>query len=143
MKLSKAQKMRLQTIGRKYKLKLVLLFGSAATGKMHACSDIDIAVQTEDPSKGFGIYLDLLHEFEAVFPEKKIDLSFTGRADPLFLAMMCKQPRCLYGKKLDLAKLKLLSYKKYIDYQPYLAIESKFVDRFVKELYYGVEQKVN
>ncbi len=49
MELTKKQKIKIDNIGKKYNLKLLLLHGSCATGKQKKGSDIDIAYLCNGP----------------------------------------------------------------------------------------------
>lgn len=130
-KLSLKQKQAIKKLAKEFKLKLIIAFGSQVSGRLHSNSDMDIAVLPIHNGFSFKLYTDLLRDFSRIFSDKEIDLSFINRADPLFLSNICKNPFLLYGKKRNLDELRIYSFKRYIDYQPYFKVESNFVDKFI------------
>lgn len=67
-------------------MRLVILFGSAATDSAHPLSDLDIGVvfadlslQRQDP---VGVYGELLAEMQKHFPDQKIDLVYLDETAP-------------------------------------------------------------
>ena len=76
---------KIKELAGKYHLSLVLLFGSRATGKIHARSDFDVAYLSEKP-------LDLMDEARMlcdlmpIFRSDKIDLVNLKKAPPLLAA---------------------------------------------------------
>lgn len=128
------QKRALRAAAKRYKIKLIIAFGSQVSGITHDLSDVDISALPHGNRFSFGLYSNLLQRFEKIFPGKKIDLSFINRADPLLLSRICNKPQLLYGSKRDLNKLKMYSFKRYADHQPYFDIESNFVNKFIRRL---------
>ncbi|NOY52618.1 MAG: nucleotidyltransferase domain-containing protein [Deltaproteobacteria bacterium] len=122
-------------IGEKYDLKLILLFGSQVTGRVHEMSDIDIAVRTRS-GKGvkFADLLDLTADLTGLF-EKDVDLSVLDHADPLFLYNVVEGARLLCGEEKDFDALRLKAFKKYQDFRPILELERQFL---LKEYNAGV-----
>ena len=76
---------RLEEIARRHGIVLMLKFGSAASGRTHPRSDVDIAILRERPDLPFRERAVLAHELQALVPEGDVDLALINRADPLFL----------------------------------------------------------
>jgi predicted nucleotidyltransferase len=118
-------------IARRYGITLVLQFGSSVTGKTHARSDIDLAIQREGAPLSFREHAELVHELQALFPNHEVDLALLNRADPLFLKKITEACRLLYGDPRDLQRLKIYAFKRYQDHRRYLDLERRFVAKAV------------
>lgn len=123
----------LKKIAKKHKIKLILMFGSQINKKTHQMSDIDIGVLLEKNSLGFKKYSCLLDDFQKIFSGKKLDLAIINNAGPLFLKKILENYQLLYGKKKELAKLKLYSFHQFCDYQKYFDLEKEFARRFLEQ----------
>ncbi len=123
----------IKKIARKYKIKLLLMFGSQVSKKIHQLSDIDIGVLFEKNQISFEKYSNLLHDLGKFFPEGKLDVAIMNNADPLFLAKILENCRLLFGKKKDLDQLKIYSFHQFCDYQKYFNLEEKFTHRLIRE----------
>lgn len=132
MRFSPNQKNKIQKLAKKHGAKLILAFGSYVTKKTHKMSDIDIGVLLKENQIGFGKYADLAHDFEKIFPKKKVDLVILNHVDPFFLKKIMESAKLLYGKEQDFEKLGLYSFHRYQDYKKYLVLEENFVHNFVK-----------
>lgn len=122
----------MRVIAKKYGLKLVLAFGSAAAGAMHDKSDIDIAVLTEENDLSFEQFCDVSFELQSIFENRELDLAVLNRADPLFLKKIMEAPVLLYGGPRTFNELKIYAYKRYIDHKPFLDMERRFAIDFAK-----------
>lgn len=123
---------KLGEIGEKYQLSLILAFGSHVESKNHPHSDLDIGVLSRK-ELDFEEYSKLYSDLSEVFAKQNMDLVLINQADPLFLKQILKNCQLLYGSKRTLAELKIFSFKRYCDYQPYLDLERKFVHQFIRE----------
>jgi predicted nucleotidyltransferase len=130
MELSNNQKLKIASIARKHQLKLVVIFGSFATGKNRKDSDLDIGV-LGSKEISFSSQIKLINELSLVF-NKDIDLSIINRANPLLLFQISKNAILLYGDRRDFLKFKLYAFKLYHDYTPYFEIEKKLNKRIIK-----------
>lgn len=95
-----ARRSQLEALCRKYRVRKLEVFGSAADGTFDpARSDIDFLVEFEnlDPPKLADSYFGLLSEFEQLF-QRKIDL-VTPKAirNPYFLRGVNESRRLLYA----------------------------------------------
>jgi len=127
------QKRLFKKIAKKYKIKLLLMFGSQVNKKTHRLSDFDIGVLFEKNQFSFEKYSRLLNGLQEIFPEKEIDLAIINNADPLFLAKILENCQLFFGKKRDLNELKLYSFHQFCDYQKYFNLEEKFAHYFIRE----------
>lgn len=135
LKLTRKQQAKINKIGNKYGLKIAVVFGSFVRGKMHQRSDIDIAVSKKNSqSLDLTAYSNISHDFSKIFENKEIDISQIDYASPLLLNQINKTGEKLYGHKKDFDKFKLYSFHRYNDYKPYLKLEEKFVDNYIKNL---------
>jgi uncharacterized protein len=115
-------------------IRLALLFGSAASGRLHENSDIDVAVLVKSPDLPLSQFSELYHELQSAVPERKVDLSFLNRADPLFLKKIMESCSVLYGDERELQQLKIYAFKRYQDYRRFLDFERKYARQFVRDL---------
>jgi len=123
MKLSSEQRKKIEEIAEKNQLNLVLLFGSAVTGKLHPQSDIDIAVRFKDTrSIDYRKISDAHFDLQEVFNEREVDIVVLNLADPLLLKKIADNAQLIFGKPEQFVNLKLLAFKKYQDHQKYFQI---------------------
>jgi len=123
----------LGAIAKRYRIRLVLQFGSSVTGRDHVRSDVDIAVLLEQPTLSSTEYAQLLHELQRHFPDREADLALLNHADPLFLKKITDHCEILYGPVEELHKLKIYAFKRYQDHRRYFEMERRFVDRFLAD----------
>lgn len=80
-------------MAQRYRLRLILAFGSAVTGRTHAGSDLDVAVL---PEPGVDLSLQDLARLTAdladVFATADVDLALVSRADPLYQRFLDRLP---------------------------------------------------
>lgn len=137
-RLSKKQKKRINKIAQKYNLELILLFGSRVSGKIHADSDVDIAVLPKS-NKDFGFekYSSLISDFSGAFFGKKIDLSFINQANPLLLKKISENALPLFGSNEKFIEFKLKAFKYFQDYLPYFKLEEMGIRKYLQHFSYG------
>lgn len=84
----------LRTIAVHYQLRLIILFGSVARGKVHKESDLDLGVFVEKkltPSKRMALWSELSH----LFP-RDVDLSVINHIDPAVAFRIAKEGIVLF-----------------------------------------------
>ena len=108
-------------------IRLLLQFGSTVTGRVHAKSDVDVAVLLERPRQTLEERGAMVHDLQALFPDRELDLAVLNHADPLFLKQVMDTARLLYGTAADLRRLQLLAFKRYQDHRKYFELERRFV----------------
>ena len=108
--------------------RLILQFGSTVSGQTHLRSDVDLAVLLEQGDLSFSEYGELLHQLQAHFPGRDVDIAILNRADPLLMQQIADGCRRLYGSDAEFQRFKLLAFKRYVDHRRYLDLEDR---RFV------------
>jgi len=134
MKITKEQKLKVKKIAKKFRLKLVVFFGSFASGKNREDSDLDIAVSGLSEIS-FSEQIKLVNDFSAVF-NKNIDLSVLNKANPLLLFEASKNSILLYGSSEDFAKFKLYAFNAYNDYASYFEMEKNLNKKIINAYAY-------
>jgi len=136
MELSQKQKQKIEEVAKKYRLKLVLLFGSRVEGKIHKESDYDVAYL---PSKklSFDDEVKINYYFTIIFPQERfrVDTVDLRKASPLFLAMIFKKCQVLFQEdNLIFPTYKIYAYKKYIEAKPSYEKRFKKLRKRIKRL---------
>ena len=121
-------------IAHRYRLSLVLQFGSTVRGGIHSRSDVDVAVQFEIHPPSYETEARLAGDLQALFPDRDLDLAVLNRADPLFLKKVLEECRLLAGCARRLAELRIYAFKRYQDHRRFLDLERAHVSRVVREL---------
>ncbi len=125
---------RLEQHAERYGVRLLLQFGSTVAGTTHPRSDIDLAVLLDRPDLSLRDHAELLHELQALFEDREVDLAILNRADPLLLKQVSDGCLQLYGSDAEFQRFRLLAFKRYQDYRPYLELERRYVERaFAKD----------
>lgn len=127
--MDKLKKQALKKIAKKYKLELIILFGSIAKGKARKESDADIAVKSGD-KLNFSTQLQLTVDLREVF-DREIDLSIIEHSNPLLLRQIFREGKLIFGAEREFSRLSLYSFHRYNDYKPYFQREEKFVKQTV------------
>lgn len=121
----------LEQIAERFGVRMMLLFGSAVTGRTHADSDLDIAVELEDTRQSYRARGELACELQQLFPGRKIDLAVLNRADPLFLKKIVESCRMIFGDAARLQAMRIYAFRRYQDHAPYFAMEREYVRRVI------------
>jgi predicted nucleotidyltransferase len=120
-------------VARKHGIVLLLQFGSTVTGRSDPRSDVDLAVLLQHVPASLSAHAALLEDLQALFPVAEVDLALLNRADPLFLKKILENHRVLYGSTRAVHELKIYAFKRYQDHRKYLDMESRYVERFLRE----------
>lgn len=129
MEITGSQKLKITKIAKKFQLKMIIIFGSFASGKNRKDSDLDIAVLGLK-KVSFKNQINLSNEFSRIF-NKNSDLSVLNKANPLLLFQVSKNSILLYGKQEDFFKFKLYAFNTYNDYLPYFEMEQKLNKKII------------
>lgn len=124
------QKQQLDSIREKYKIRLILAFGSRIRGIVHQDSDLDIGVLYEEKQKP----LDVAVELQKAFPDYEVDLVNLNRADPLLLNEVNKKCQLLAGDETSFHNFRIHAFHRYQDYKPYLQMEAQLNSRRLARL---------
>ena len=135
MEISKLQHAALAAVAAQHDVELLLLFGSfTAPEKTHSESDVDIAVRFRAPTIELRPLLALQGDLQEIFAPHVLDLADLRRADPLFLKKICDRCQLLVGNERQLAELKLLAFRRYVDHGRYFAMEREYARRTLQHL---------
>ncbi len=122
----------LADLARRHGLELVLLFGSAARGRLQARSDVDLAVllagRRDLPWDERG---ELVHGLSSLYPGREVDLALINSADPLFLKQIAEGAQLLHGSPRRLAELRMTAFRRYQDHRRFLDLERSYLRRFL------------
>lgn len=132
MKLTETQKQRVQGIGKKHDLKLILLHGSYATGKNKKGSDLDIAVLGNKEikiEKLLKIHSDLADIFGDNH-ERELDLKSIHKIDPLLCYYIARDSQLLYGDIADYSKFKAYAFSNFFDTIDLRRLEKSMIYKF-------------
>jgi|Deesub1362B_J571_1020462.scaffolds.fasta_scaffold00671_20 predicted nucleotidyltransferase len=126
---------KLQKICRKFKLKLVILFGSYASKKgWTEESDIDIGVLCENGKNIIENELPLTKAFIELLGCERIDLIYLNYADPLLLIEVVKNGILLYQDKEDrFAEIKIKAIKRHFNAEKFYKLEDLCLKRFLRK----------
>jgi predicted nucleotidyltransferase len=119
MEISEKQKQKIEELAKKYQLKLILLFGSRATGKVHKESDFDVAYLPSG-NLSYDEETDINLQFIGIFSHDRIDTVDLRKAPPLLLFGIFKNCQILFAED-DLIFYRYRAYilKKYIEAESY------------------------
>lgn len=114
----------IKKIAQKYSLKLILLFGSRASGKNYKDSDFDVAYLSKK-DLNLSNESKLIIELSPIFKNENIDLVNLKYAPPLLLYAITKNCRIVYEENpLIFPTTRAYAFKKYIETKP--LYEEKF-----------------
>jgi predicted nucleotidyltransferase len=117
----------LRELAQRFRIRLILQFGSTVTGRTHDRSDLDLAVKLDSADVSLQTVLEMQEALQTQFPGREVDLAILNRGDPLFLKKILESCRVLFGEPQDLARLRLYAFKAYQDFRPYLELERRHV----------------
>lgn len=132
MNLTKEQKRKIEEIGKKFNLKLILLHGSFASGKNKFGSDLDIAVLGKK-SIEFKELLKIHGDLANVFGDnqnRELDLKSLHKTDPLFYYQVARTSQLLYGSITDYSKFRAYAFANFFDSQDLFRLEKRLIDKF-------------
>ena len=119
MLITKEQKRKIEKVGRKYNLKMVLLYGSCATGKKKAGSDLDIAVLGQEPIE-MNKLLEIHNDIADIFGDSRqqeLDLKSLHDVNPFFHFEVMRHSVLLYGNPVDYYSFKAYAFRDFQDSQ--------------------------
>ena len=125
-------KQKLRRLAKKYHLKLLLLFGSAAMGKTHPKSDLDFAFFSNTIINEEKLHQDLMD----IFHREDIDLiNILTTHDPLLRFEILHKGISLYESEVGLkSTMEWQSYFDYIDFQKYYTMRSSLLTKRIAAL---------
>lgn len=122
---------KLRTIAENFRLALITLFGSQATGKTHPGSDMDIAVLAEKELRPREL-AEIASELAAALGVKEVDITDLHNAAPLLLANVARSSQLLYEKNPSgFARFRIYAMKRFMEARPlFLMRDALLVKRF-------------
>lgn len=136
MEITEKQKQKIEETAKKYRLKLVLLFGSRVSGKTHKDSDYDVAYLPSG-NLSFDEEIDINSKFISIFPQKdgRVDTVDLRRITPLLLYMIFRQCQVLFAMdNLIFPVYRAYVFKKYIEAKPVYAEKFKKLSKEIENL---------
>ncbi len=139
MELNRSQKRQLKECVEKYKIELMVLFGSQAKGRPYQESDFDVAYLSKKDLSGKEI-IALNCDLMDIFSYDRVDLVDLRKTDPFLRYEIARNSQLLYGKEMDYLEFKAFAFKDYIDHQSLFDLNSVLIRRrhqLLKEKIYG------
>lgn len=134
IELSQKQKDGLKKIAEKYELKLLVLFGSSATGKTHKESDVDVAYLAEKNLE-LGDEARLIIELVPALKSKLVDLVNIHLAPPLLLYAITDHGQVLYQTNpLSFYELRAYAFKRYVEAKPLFELKEQRLKEYVQSI---------
>jgi len=108
------------------------LFGSTASGKTTARSDLDLAFWVEG-KRVEGRQLDLINGLMPLLRRSDLDVVVLNHASPLLQWQVASTGKLLYERQVGMfRRFQLYAMKRYDDAKKLLALQDRFLDRVVK-----------
>ncbi len=120
---------------KKEKNRLIIAFGSQATGHANAASDFDFAVLEEKPltlAKKFKL-IDYLAK-KLKINEDKIDVVDLNTASPLLLHEVAQKGKLVEGSDFDFIRFKVRAWKTYLDTAKFRRLREQSIKEYVKRI---------
>jgi len=127
---------RLKQVARKYGLDLVVAFGSQVSGRVHAASDVDVAVRFRPGRARPGsLQLEVAGQLDSVFPETlQLDVSFLNDASSLLLFEVATRGKPIYElRPLLFWQFQSYAARRYDDDYKYRLRREVYLEKRVKE----------
>lgn len=136
MKLTKEQQEQINKIGKKYRLRFIIIHGSYAVGEEKKGSDLDVAVYGKEKIS-FEQQLKIHGELGRVFgdnKERELDLKLLHNTNPLFRYEVVRSGQLIYGNRDDFDEYYLYAYKDYNDSKSLFKLQDILINKRQKHL---------
>lgn len=115
-------------------IKMIVLFGSQASGKAKKESDYDVAVlmmEKRNIKESLAIYTETLFFLaEALrIPSEKLDLTNLNSASPFLQNEIFTEGKLIFGSEYEFAGLKSFAMREYISTKDLRELRSKIISR--------------
>ncbi len=118
-------------LAEKYKLSLVVLFGSQVSGKTHPESDTDIAFISREPMQVMDT-IRMQMEFSEELKINDLDLVDLRGKPPLFLKQVALNGIALYEtSRAVFTQFRIYAVKLYIEYRPLFLMRRASLEKFL------------
>jgi predicted nucleotidyltransferase len=120
----------LHEVAERLGLRMIVLFGSRATGTPPPGpdSDVDLAIAVADPRKPVDEWV-IAGELAKLFPHESLDVVFMENADSLFRWEIVREGVLLFGDELAYLELRAFAYRDFIDSADLRALEAVLFER--------------
>ncbi len=120
-------------------IKMLILFGSQASGKAKNESDFDLAVlmvEGKNISKKLADYADTLFSLASIFEvtEDKIDLTNLSSASPFLQKEIFSNGKLIFGDEYEFTALKSAALRQYIGSKSLQELRRKMIEKRQKML---------
>jgi predicted nucleotidyltransferase len=131
MDLTDKQKYNIEEIGKKFNLKLLLIYGSYARGTNGKMSDLDVAYMPNKKAD-FETQLEIYSELAGVFGdiERELDAVCLQEKDSLFIYQVSKNSQLIYGNLTDYNEFRAFAFRNYMDSKDLRELEEKLVFKY-------------
>ncbi len=121
---------KIAALARKHKLRLVVLFGSQATGKIHPKSDIDVGY-VASPDLNFEASLDAANDLRELLGREDVEFVNMRKISPLLRKIISDEGILLYEDTPGtFVQFKMYAFKKYIETKPLRELRYKSLRKF-------------
>lgn len=120
----------LDEVSKRLGLRMVILFGSRATGEPRPLpdSDIDLAICFAAPDRRAS-WWESYTELAPVFPLAQLDLVLLSDADPLFRWEIARAGVLLWGDPLDHMEFRAFAFRDFVDSGDLRALEARLCEK--------------
>lgn len=136
MKLFQKEKEKIAKIGKKFNLKLIIIYGSYAKEIHREKSDLDIAILGKK-SIDFKTELKIYSALSQVFgdnKERELDVKFLHKVDPFFRYQVMKDAILIYGDIYDFNIFKVYAIRCYQENQKLQKLKDYLIKKRQKHL---------
>jgi len=124
----------IEKLAKKYRLSMIVLFGSQVSGKTHPQSDFDFAFLSEKRMSLIGI-ARMQSVFIRKLKLKNLEMVDLKTAPPLLLKKVADESILLYEKEPSLfADFKIYAYKYFMEAKKLLDLRKLSLDRFLQKV---------
>jgi len=134
MVITKEIKQGIKELAEKYRLLLVVLFGSQVKGKTHSQSDVDLAFSAEEPMSPADL-AKMQTDFSENLKIKDLEMVGLNGAHPFLLKQVAQNSIVLYEKERSLfAKFKIYAFKRFVEARNLMDLRKLSLDRFLQKI---------
>jgi len=137
-------KKKLINLCKKYKIKLMVIFGSFITEYFNYQSDIDLAVLATDINLIKDNKSIILKKLEKLFEHREIDLILLNHADPLLKFDIAAEGKIIYEKETGIYnEFKVRAMNEHNDAKKFYKLDKKYINDFLKRSENSGQQRVS
>src|SRR3989344_1573529 len=134
IKLTEKETKELGAVAEKHGLKLLVLFGSSATGKTHKESDIDVAYLAKKDLE-LSEEARLIIELMPILKSQSVDLVNIHLAPPLLLYAISDHGQVLYqADPLNFYELRAYAFKRYVEAKPLFELKERRLKEYIQSI---------